>query len=224
MIVACVLSMLPGTAMAESAKEVFAGVYRGVVVVIAANAEGGRTSQGSGVVVERNEVVSNCQVVSGASETAVLQATDPQGRTNRRMAAKPMAGNEARDLCLLFADQLSEPPEAVAVPLGNTRDLSIGGEVYAVGAPHGLELSLSRGVISQLRYNYDERLSPLIQTDAAVSPGSSGGGLFNGEGELIGVTSFKLSGEGSEDISFAAPVEWMTSSSETTLTGTARTA
>ena len=194
---------------AKSAKEVFAGVSRGVVVVIATTADGVNTSQGSGVVVGRNEVVTNCHVVSGASRVTVRQAADSRGRETWRMAAKPMARNEKRDLCLLFVNELSDPPAAVPVPLGDARDVSIGDEVYAIGAPRGLELSLSRGVVSQLRGDYGKRSAPLIQTDAAISPGSSGGGLFNEMGELIGITSFKISGDGSEGISFAIPSEWV---------------
>ena len=199
-----------GAASADkSAREVFAGVSRGVVVVIATTADGVNTSQGSGVVVGRNEVVTNCHVLSGASKVTVRQAADSRGRETWRMAAKPMARNEKRDLCLLFVNELSDPPAAVPVPFGDARDISIGDEVYAIGAPRGLELSLSRGVVSQLRGDYGKRSAPLIQTDAAISPGSSGGGLFNGMGELIGITSFKISGDGSEGISFAIPSEWV---------------
>ena len=204
-----IVAMSPGAAVAGTAKEVFAEVSGGVVVVIALKAGGVQTAQGSGVVVGRNEVVTNCHVVSVADEIAVSQAADPRGGETRRIMAQPMARNEKRDLCLLFVDQLSDPPAAVPIPLGNARDVSIGDEIYAIGAPRGLELSLSRGVVSQLRGDYGHRSAPLIQTDAAVSPGSSGGGLFNGAGELIGITSFKLSGDGSEGISFAMPAEWV---------------
>ena len=67
------------------------------------------------------------------------------------MAAKLTAQNETRDLCALFVYELSIPPAAKPVPLGVARNVSIGEEVYAIGAPRGLELSLSRGIISQLR-------------------------------------------------------------------------
>ena len=87
--------------------------------------------------------------------------------------------------------------------------MSVGEDVYAIGAPRGMELSLSRGIVSQLRGDYGKRAAPLIQTDVAISPGSSGGGLFNGQGELIGITTFKISGGGSEGLSFALPVEWV---------------
>ena len=125
------------------------------------------------------------------------------------MAAKLTAQNETRDLCILFVDELSIPPAARPVPLGAARNISIGEEVYAIGAPHGLELSLSRGIISQLRGEAGKRAAPIIQTDAAISPGSSGGGLFDQDGKLIGVTTFKASGFRTEGLSFAVPVEWV---------------
>ena len=69
-------------------------------------------------------------------------------------------------------------------------DLKVGDPVYAVGAPLGLELSLSEGIVAQLRGGPP----PLIQTTAAISPGSSGGGLFDRDGRLVGLTTF-LPGE-----------------------------
>ena len=80
----------------------------------------------------------------------------------------------------------------------------MGDPVYAVGAPQGLELSLSEGIVSQLRGGPP----PLIQTTVAISRGSSGGGLFNAEGELVGITTFYLK-EG-QSLNFALPVEWIT--------------
>ena len=201
--------LTPANAYSKSAKEVFAEVSGGIVVVIAMNSRGKEIGQGSGVVVGTNEVATNCHVVSGAQRIAVRQAADTRGRETYRMEAKPTTQNKTRDLCILFVDELSLPPAASPVPLGTARDVVIGEEVYAIGAPHGLELSLSRGVVSQLRGEGGKRAAPIIQTDAAISPGSSGGGLFNENGELIGITTFKASGTRTEGLSFAVPVEWV---------------
>ena len=120
-----------------------------------------------------------------------------------------MVRDEARDLCLLSVAELADPPAAPPVRLGSARALSVGEEVYAVGAPQGLTLSLSRGIVSQLRGDHGKRAAPIVQTDAAVPPGSSGGGLFNGEGELVGITTFKHADAASEGLSFATPAEWV---------------
>ena len=198
------------TAHGKSAKEVFAEVSGGIVVVVAMNASAEDIAQGSGVVVSKNSVVTNCHVIADARKIAVRQAADSRGRETYRMAAKLTAQNETRDLCILFVDELSLPPAATPVPLGAARDVSVGEEVYAIGAPRGLELSLSRGVVSQLRGERGKRGAPIIQTDAAISPGSSGGGLFDEKGKLIGITTFKASGTRTEGLSFAVPVEWVT--------------
>ena len=151
-------------------------------------------------------MVTNCHVLSKAADVAVRQAADWSGRETYRMAGSLLARNDERDLCLLFVDELPEPPAAQAAQLGAAKVLSVGDEVYAVGAPAGLELSLSRGIVSQLRGAFGKRSAPLVQTDAAISPGSSGGGLFNQAGELVGITTFKWRGE---SLNFALPAEWI---------------
>ena len=201
--------VFPDGASGKSAQEVFADVSGGVVVVLALDAGGAQIAQGSGVVVGGNEVATNCHVVAGAADIAVRQAADAHGRETWRMEARLVARDEARDLCILSVAELADPPAATPVRLGSARALSVGEEVYAVGAPQGLTLSLSRGIVSQLRGDRGKRAAPTVQTDAAVSPGSSGGGLFNGEGELVGITTFKHADAASEGLSFATPAEWV---------------
>ena len=207
--IAIVVAPLAPFAQAKSAQEIFAAVAAGVVVVFALNETGEQIGQGSGVVVGENEVVTNCHVVEGARAVAVRQAADSRGRQTYLMDARMAARDEERDLCLLFVSELSEPPAAIPTAAGRARDLSIGEEVFAVGAPRGLDLSLTRGIVSQLRGDFGKKSAPVIQTDAAISPGSSGGGLFNEDGKLVGITAFKHSGEDSEGLSFAVPAEWV---------------
>ncbi len=189
-----------------SAKEVFQSVAPSVVVVLGLGEDGAAVSQGSGVVVGRKEVVTNCHVVEKAAGIAVRQASRHAGGPTWRMTASLLLQESKRDLCLLYVDELSKPPAAPAVRLGFAKKLSVGEEVYAVGAPNGLVLSLSRGIVSQLRRVFGKRRAPLVQTDAAISPGSSGGGLFNSRSELVGITTFKWKGE---NLNFALPVEWV---------------
>lgn len=205
-VIAWAVLALPASAWGASAKDVFTKVAPSVVVVLALDEQGKTTGQGSGVVVGDYEVVTNCHVLRKAADVAVRQAADWSVRETYRMAANLLARNDERDLCLLFVDELPERPAAQAVRLGAAKVLSVGEEVYAVGAPAGLELSLSRGVVSQLRGAFGKRSAPLVQTDAAISPGSSGGGLFNQSGELVGITTFKWRGE---SLNFALPAEWV---------------
>ena len=194
------------TADAKSAKQVFAEVARSVVVVLAADSDGEVASQGSGVVVGDNEVATNCHVLDDAASVSVRQAADAGGGESYRMSARVLARDDERDLCLLFVEELSEPPAAPVAAMGLAKGLSVGEEVFAIGAPKGLELSMSRGIVSQLRGIHGKRAAPLVQTDAAISPGSSGGGLFNEDGELVGITTFKWRGE---NLNFAIPAEWI---------------
>lgn len=78
----------------------------------------------------------------------------------------------------------------------------MGEKVYAIGAPEGLELTISGGLISGLR-DFDK--DRVIQTSAAISPGSSGGGLFDAEARLVGITTFYLK-EG-QTLNFALPAD-----------------
>jgi Tfp pilus assembly protein PilF len=80
--------------------------------------------------------------------------------------------------------------------------LRVGEPVYAIGAPQGLELSLSGGLVSALRTVRGELF---IQTDAAISRGSSGGGLFDQNARLVGITTFYL--DGGQNLNFAIPIE-----------------
>ena len=88
--------------------------------------------------------------------------------------------------------------------VGTTKMLKVGAKVYAIGAPKGLELTLSDGIVSSLR---EVEGGHYIQTTAAISPGSSGGGLFDESGALVGLITFYFS-EG-QNLNFAVPVEWV---------------
>ena len=205
-ICAGILCASSAPAWGKSAKEVFAEVARSVVVVLALDSSGELSAQGSGVVVGKNEVATNCHVIEDAAKIVVRQAANSSGNENYRMSAEILTRDDERDLCLLFMDELSAHPAAPIATMGTAKGLTVGEDVYAVGAPEGLELSLSRGVVSQLRRKQEKFSAPLIQTDAAISPGSSGGGLFNEKGELVGITTFKWRGE---NLNFAIPVEWV---------------
>ena len=201
-----ILCASSASAWGKSAKEVFAEVARSVVVVLALDSSGETSAQGSGVVVGKNQIATNCHVIEDAAKIVVRQAADSSGDENYRMSAEILTRDDERDLCLLFVDELSEPPAAPVVTMGEAKGLTVGEEVFAIGAPNGLELSMSRGIVSQLRGVHGKHVAPLVQTDAAISPGSSGGGLFNENSELVGITTFKWKGE---NLNFAIPVEWV---------------
>lgn len=93
--------------------------------------------------------------------------------------------------------------ESPSVVVRESSALEIGEQVYALGAPEGFELTISQGLISGLRGSGDDDL--MIQTSAAISPGSSGGGLFDSEGRLVGITSAYV--KDGQNLNFAIPAE-----------------
>lgn len=179
------------------AETAFENGWRSVVVVQTDE------RQGSGVVVKPNLVATNCHVVNGG-DIVVYKADSRRAQTDTAHRAHINRADEKRDLCLLDAPGLWGIPAEIR----QAETLRVGEAVFAIGAPKGLEYSLSAGVVSQLRADDGEN-APYVQTDAAISPGSSGGGLFDGEGRLVGITTFKGIGKGEEGITFAIPAEWI---------------
>ncbi len=186
------LSILPAQVHALTPDQVFDKVKDAVVVVKTIDAQGKVKGQGSGVLLSSGRVATNCHVIEGGASYQV-------GRGKQLVPATLYAEDGDKDICILDAKGITGKP----VQLGKAASLKVGVPVYAVGAPRGLELSLSDGIVAQLRGGPP----PFIQTTAAISPGSSGGGLFDGEGRLVGLTTLYL--EGGQSLNFAIPVEWI---------------
>lgn len=176
-----------------NAKEIYTKASQSVVVIISFNKKQNNISQGSGVVIGHNKVATNCHVLNEADAALVIFQSKPY-------KAESLIGNKNLDYCILYTNNL---PATVA-DIANVSSVSPGQRVYTVGSPRGLELTIAEGLVSGLRTQDDIPL-PLIQTTAAISPGSSGGGLFDEFGRVIGITTFLL--DHSQNINFALPVE-----------------
>ncbi|WP_416897805.1 MAG: S1C family serine protease [Minwuia sp.] len=169
------------------------------VVLSAASIEDFRASrnvkQGSAVAVSKSHLATNCHVLKGAAVIVLLQ-----GERNGR--AKLLLSHPATDRCLL---------ESIDMPLVPTpgvrafEDLKMGEKVWSIAAPHGLQQTLHDGIVSQLRSNNG---IPLIQTSAHAAPGSSGGGLFDSAGNLVGITNFTVAGDVQLHFAIAAAAFW----------------
>jgi Flp pilus assembly protein TadD len=187
-----IVATLPIKVDALTPEQVFDKVKASIVVVNTLDARGKVKKQGSGVLLASGKIATNYHVVEGGASYQV-------GRGKKFVRATLYAEDGDKDLCILDAKGITGKP----AQLGKAAGLKVGVPVYAVGAPQGLELSLSDGIVAQLRGG----TPPLIQTTAAISPGSSGGGLFDREGRLVGLTTLYV--EGGQNLNFAMPVEWI---------------
>lgn len=178
----------------QDAQELYRQLSRSIFVVQTLDAGGKVVVTGSGVAVAPNEVVTNRHVVEKGVGWRVKSGAHTWSATIVHIDSE-------HDLCGLKAELMAQP-----VSIRSSSTLSVGERVYALGAPEGLELTLSEGLISGLR-EFEGGL--VVQTSAAISPGSSGGGLFDAKGQLIGITTFYLK-EG-QNLNFALPGDWIQS-------------
>lgn len=137
---------------------------------------------GSGVLVDPEGVVAtNLHVVRGADRATVTLAN---GDAYDDVAV--IEFDSRKDLVLLKIKGFKLP----TARLGDSDSLVIGQKVYTIGAPKGLDLTLAEGLVSGIRDSGEGYR--VIQTSAPISPGSSGGGLFDDQGRLLGITTFKI--------------------------------
>lgn len=156
--------------------------------------------QGSGFIYDAKSglVLTNAHVVKDAIEVTVTLAD------KRRFKAKVIGADERTDVAVvqISAEGLK------AVQIGQPSQLKVGAPVAAVGAPFGLEMTVTAGIVSAKHRTLGAQFVPFIQTDAAVNPGNSGGPLFNADGEVVGINSQIYSKSGNfAGLSFAIPID-----------------
>ncbi len=178
-------------AQALAADQIFEKLSPSVWTVVSFDARSRTQAQGSAVVVAPGRVVTNCHVVDKGAGFAVQRENVSYGATLEWQ-------DPDRDLCQLKVSDFSAPP----VELAGSGSLKVGSRVYAIGSPQGYEMTLSDGLISALRRGDDGELVH-IQTTTPISPGSSGGGLFDAEGRLVGITT--SGARDSQNLNFAVP-------------------
>ena len=158
------------------------------------------SSSGSGVIISSDGyIVTNNHVVEGGNTITVYL------RNGDSYQATLVGTDETTDLALLKI----EATDLIYAEFGDSSALQVGDTAIAIGNPLGLlHGTATTGIISALdrELTIDNETMNLLQTDASISPGNSGGGLFNDKGELIGIVNAKSSAQYAEGIGFAIPI------------------
>ena len=154
------------------------------------------TIVGSGLIIDKAEVLTNAHVVDGA---ASLSVTLDSGA---KVTARVLGLDAVLDIALL---RLEGPGALPVAQLGDSSSVKVGDEVVAIGNPLGLDQTMTRGIVSGLNRMLpgisDE---PMIQTDAPINPGNSGGPLVDRCGHVVGINT--LISEDAQSIGFAIPI------------------
>ena len=154
------------------------------------------TIVGSGLIIDKAEVLTNAHVVDGA---ASLSVTLDSGA---KVTARVLGVDAVLDIALL---RLESPGALPVAQLGDSSGVKVGDDVVAIGNPLGLDQTMTRGIVSGLNRMLpgisDE---PMIQTDAPINPGNSGGPLVDRCGRVIGINT--LISEDAQSIGFAIPI------------------
>ncbi len=167
----------------------------------------GDNALGSGVVIDdQGDILTSLHVVADATDIKLTFADGTES------SAEVVVKQPENDIAVLRASQ--PPAKLVPATLGNPNAMHVGDEAYVVGNPFGLYGSMSTGVISGFGRSFkapnsDQELKNLIQFDAAVNPGNSGGPLLNRSGEVIGIVAALLNPTDQDvfiGIGFAVPI------------------
>jgi S1-C subfamily serine protease len=201
-------SQTPAPAFSEQA---YAAIAPAFVVVRTTTSGAGSSSGdglGSGVVInDQGDILTSLHVVADAGS---ITLTFADGSTSSATIA---SSQPDKDIAVLQADQL--PAQLTPATIGDPGSLRVGSEAYVVGDPLGLTGSLTAGVVSGLDRTFKEpnggpTLTGLIQIDAAVNPGNSGGPLVDRDGRLLGIVTGLINPTGQDvfiGIGLAVPID-----------------
>jgi len=161
-----------------------------------------RAAAGSGVIISADGyIVTNNHVVDGADELTVTL-----NENSKEYSARIIGADKTTDLALIKIDAKNLP----AIVIANSDQVRVGEWVLAVGNPLGLNNTVTAGIVSAKARSMGQGVSSMIQTDAAINQGNSGGALVNTRGELIGINAMIYSQTGSNiGYGFAIPTAIM---------------
>jgi len=165
----------------------------GSIVMVRGYTESGSLAYGSGVIVGKGEVITNCHVLRRTKNPWVSQGEDSYSIIDVRVDAW-------HDLCLFSVHNLNREPIAI----GSSKDLVKGQALAAIGHSSGAPVPLTSGGYVVSTYDYEK--GKIILSSAKFRLGASGSGLFDMKGNLVGINTFKTTGYGSY---YAMPIDWL---------------
>ena len=165
----------------------------GSIVMVRGYTESGSLAYGSGVIVGKGEVITNCHVLRRTKAPWVSQGEDSYSITDIRI-------DTWHDLCLLNIHNLNKNP----ISIGSSKNLVKGQSLAAIGHSSGAPVPLTSGGYVVSTYEYDK--GKIILSSAKFRLGASGSGLFDMKGNLVGINTFKTTGYGSY---YAMPIDWL---------------
>ena len=166
---------------------------------------------GSGVVIsDDGYILTNNHVISSSDSSSFYQVSDAKSvkvkiyGDETEYTAEIIGTDSQTDLAVLKIDKTG----LTAAEFGDSSSVQIGEFVLAIGNPYNLDYSVTAGIISALdrKMTIENTTYKVIQADCAINSGNSGGALVNSKGQVIGITTLKLSGTGIEGVSFAIPI------------------
>ncbi len=186
--------LLPSLNSLAMDKDALIQSYFSVVMIRGYNTQGG-LAYGSGVVIGKDKVVTNCHVLRNTKQPWIARGEDSYVITSVKT-------DSWHDLCIVTTENLPLKP----AKMGKSTNLKRGQDVAGIGHSNGVPAPLtSTGTVKGL---YSDNSANVIRTNAKFLMGASGSGLFDMDGNLVGINTFKTTGRGGS-IHFALPVEWL---------------
>lgn len=169
-------------------------------------------AEGSGIIINKDGYILTNNHIINSSDSSIYYEVSKATKVyvylyndETPYEAKIIGTDEETDLAVIKI----EKSDLIPAELGDSNSVKIGEFAMAIGNPLGMESSVTSGIISAVNRNVtseDGTTYNLIQTDAAINSGNSGGALINSEGKVIGINTLKLSGSGIEGMGFAIPI------------------
>ncbi len=182
----------------QSAQEIARKALASTVYLQRHNANGDIIGHGSGFFISPDKIATNYHVIEGSTSVLARQI----GKDNWQPIEEIILTDQRHDLAILKLSNIVSP----VLPLADSDNVQIGETIFVIGNPEKLEGTFSKGIVSAIR---PVGKVIMIQIDAPISPGSSGGAVLSNKGEVIGVATLTRIGRNAQNLNFAIPSNYL---------------